>query len=340
MFKKESPQMFDVSVVVAVYNTKKYLRECLNSLANQNLNNLEIIVVNDGSTDGSLDIINEYVQCYNNFKVISQKNQGTGIARLTGLKEAKGKYIAFLDSDDFVRSDTYLTAFQYASEKQSDILEFNYYCYIDGTDIQTAEIHTKAYDFCPSRTSEEVLFLRFSNKVEAPLWFRLYSRNLVLRFLEKISEYDMTKLLSLHHEDKFYFPLFAALASRIDYIEEPLIYYRINDSSVMRQIRTNRSKYVNLLHEMIKAEAFWQDMNIDLSVDLKQVYASYFCQIICQYIIRVIKVENKWEYLQFIFKYFSAETLEHYCNSCFKSTFQNFYSKIIIKFFLFVMRWT
>ena len=91
-----------ISVIVPVYNVEKYLKRCLNSLVNQTYTNIEIICVNDGSKDNSLNILNEYAQKDNRIVVISQENQGQGIARNKGLEIAKGDYIGFIDPDDFI----------------------------------------------------------------------------------------------------------------------------------------------------------------------------------------------------------------------------------------------
>ena len=94
-----------VTVVVPVYNVEKYLKKCLDSLLSQTYHNIEIIVVNDGTTDKSLDIAKEVNSIDERVKIISQENQGLSEARNTGIRNAKGEYICFVDSDDFVHKD-------------------------------------------------------------------------------------------------------------------------------------------------------------------------------------------------------------------------------------------
>ncbi len=107
--------MIKVSVIVPVYNSEKYLSECLNSLVNQTLDELEIICVDDGSTDKSLEILRDYEKKYSNLTVIqNSQNQGQSIARNIGMKHAKGEYIAFLDSDDYVHLDMYKIMYESA----------------------------------------------------------------------------------------------------------------------------------------------------------------------------------------------------------------------------------
>ena len=91
-----------ISVIIPVYNTEKYINKCINSVLNQTLSNIEIIVVDDGSTDHSCEIIEQYKIKDNRIKIIRQKNLYAGVARNNGLKNAIGEYVYFLDSDDFI----------------------------------------------------------------------------------------------------------------------------------------------------------------------------------------------------------------------------------------------
>lgn len=94
-----------VSVIIPVYNTENYLAKCLNSLTKQTLEDIEIICINDGSTDNSLGILNDFAKKDSRIKVLSQKNLKQGAARNNGLKIAQGEFVTFVDSDDWVDSD-------------------------------------------------------------------------------------------------------------------------------------------------------------------------------------------------------------------------------------------
>lgn len=113
---------YKLSVVVIVYNTEYYLEECLDSLVNQTLDSMEIICVNDGSTDNSLNVLNRYAKKYDNIKVIDQENAGGANAGNRGLKEAKGEYVTLVDSDDMVVEDAYEKMYNKAKETDSDIV--------------------------------------------------------------------------------------------------------------------------------------------------------------------------------------------------------------------------
>lgn len=117
----------EVSIVVPVYNVEKYLPQCLESILNQTFQNFEIIVVNDGSTDESERIIQQYSLKYpNKIRAFSQENQGVAATRNLALKYARGKYISFVDSDDFVGTDFIKDLYEVARLKNADMVICNY----------------------------------------------------------------------------------------------------------------------------------------------------------------------------------------------------------------------
>lgn len=114
-----------VSIIVPVYNVEKYLPRCLDSLVNQTLKDIEIICVNDGSTDGSLAILQQYAAKDKRIKIIDKENSGPGDCRNRGIEAAKGGFIAFVDSDDWVELNTYEETYQKAKEHNVLLLSFN-----------------------------------------------------------------------------------------------------------------------------------------------------------------------------------------------------------------------
>ena len=120
-----------VSVIVPVYNVERYLGKCLDSLVNQTLDDIEIIIVNDGSTDASKYVIEQYIGKYENIKYYEKENGGLSDARNYGLQFAKGKYIAFLDSDDYVDTNLYKKMYEKAKKEDSDMVEGNFYWVYD-----------------------------------------------------------------------------------------------------------------------------------------------------------------------------------------------------------------
>ena len=148
--------MIKVSVIVPVYNVEKYLDRCLDSLVNQTLKEIEVIIVNDGSPDNSQKIIDKYAKKYKNIKAYKKENGGLSDARNYGIKKANGKYIAFVDSDDYVSTNMYELMYNKAMQANFDMVVCNInYVYEnnnkimkaysnikeDGTDIKNAMIN-------------------------------------------------------------------------------------------------------------------------------------------------------------------------------------------------------
>ena len=96
----------DITVIVPVYNTEPYLRKCIESIINQTFHNIEIILIDDGSTDNSIDILSSYAIMDNRISLIHQENQELSAARNAGMRRAKGEYIMFVDGDDWIEIDT------------------------------------------------------------------------------------------------------------------------------------------------------------------------------------------------------------------------------------------
>ena len=120
-----------ISVIIPVYNVEQYLPQCLDSLKNQILSDLEFICINDGSVDGSLDILQAYAAEDHRFVIINQKNRGQGYARNKGLEAASGEYIGFVDPDDWVEPDMYEQMYNLAEKYNADTVECNYEHYIE-----------------------------------------------------------------------------------------------------------------------------------------------------------------------------------------------------------------
>jgi glycosyltransferase involved in cell wall biosynthesis len=122
---RQEVTMAKVSVVIPVYNVEDYLRQCIESVLKQTLKDIEIICVDDGSTDSSLSILEEYASQDNRIKIIKQANGGAGAARNNGLRNATGDYLSFLDSDDFFEPDMLEEAYNKAEKYKADFVVFN-----------------------------------------------------------------------------------------------------------------------------------------------------------------------------------------------------------------------
>ena len=129
--------MVKISIVVPVYNSENFLEKCVDSLINQTVESKEIVLVNDGSTDGSQGIIDRYVAEYPDMiKCVKQENSGQAVARNVGLENASGEFIAFLDSDDYMEKNAYEVALKKAEAEDLDVVCFDFYEVINGFKIE------------------------------------------------------------------------------------------------------------------------------------------------------------------------------------------------------------
>ena len=214
----------DVSVVVPVYNTELYLKECIESLIHQTLKNAEFIFVDDGSTDSSVKIIEEYRRKDHRIRLIQQKNQHAGVARNKGLEEARGKYIIFLDSDDFFELNMLEEALRHAEENQAEVTVFGYYSYDNQTKTVEAVPVLKREEttFSPDQLGDQV----FSTFLEVP-WNKLFLR-------QYVEENELRFQTIYKHNDVFFAQLSIALANRITIVDRCFVYYRINNSKSLQ----------------------------------------------------------------------------------------------------------
>lgn len=169
-----------VSVIVPIYNVEEYLEECLESIRNQTYTNIEVILVNDGSTDGSIEICERFCQQDNRFKLLTQENQGLSAARNRGVKESIGEYIMFVDSDDLVKENIVEVLFFYMNS-DVDIVE----CQITRCKDELIENKPTSIMFKGESTEAILKSIEFK-EVKFCAFTKLYRRELVEKvpFLE------------------------------------------------------------------------------------------------------------------------------------------------------------
>lgn len=175
--------MVKVSIIVPVYNVAEYLEQCLDSVVNQTLQDVEIILVNDGSTDNSEEICRKYADRDSRVRLITQFNQGLAAARQTGLDAACGEYIGFVDSDDWLELDMYEKMYQAAHSHDADIVFCNVYRNEDKK--EQAYFESGYYD---RKKMEEVIFPRLlagfdkdggETTIRWCNWLRIYRKKLI-----------------------------------------------------------------------------------------------------------------------------------------------------------------
>ncbi len=223
-----------VSVVIPVYNAEKYLEQCLQSLANQSMSDFEVICVDDGSTDASVEIIHEFMRRDERFSLIQQKNQYAGIARNNGLQHARGEYLLFLDADDFFHEELLAHTYHQAKKTKADVVLFGAQKY----DMQTEEFTSAPFFFRDHLLpNKEVFSCRdlpeyFFQLTNSCPWLQLYRRQYIVE--ERIT------FQGLPNTNDAYFVLIAlAAAKRVTAVKEELVYYRVNAGS---SIQDNKYK--------------------------------------------------------------------------------------------------
>lgn len=137
--------MKKISVIIPVYNTEKFIKKCLNSILGESVEK-EIIIINDGSTDNSLKIISDMALEHKEIIVIDQENHGQGYARNVGINKAQGKYLCFIDSDDYINPGSLDKAIEIAEKDKKDILYWNIDWIYENNDIKHQPIFSKVYD--------------------------------------------------------------------------------------------------------------------------------------------------------------------------------------------------
>lgn len=231
-----------ISIIVPVYNVEFYLKECLESIQKQTYTNFEVILVNDGSTDNSKEICEEYCRKDTRFYLMNQENQGQSIARNRGVAESTGEFIVFIDSDDIVKFDLLAQLKKYMSDG-IDIVECNRTEDIQSLNEEKKDIHVKEFD------SDEALYQCFNHGVSWSPVAKLYRREIVEKvpFLENLIYEDFyTGIVSLKYIHKM---------RKIDYIG---YYYRYHTSSTMNQTYSEKNLDIFKVGEKL-LEAFRED---------------------------------------------------------------------------------
>lgn len=245
--------MFKVSVIVPVYNVEKYLERCLDSLINQSLREIEIILIDDGSKDNSSKICDRYAERDSRIKVIHKQNQGLGMARNTGLDVAKGEYVVFVDSDDFVSTDAYKKMYDQIKRDGADMLIANYYLYntLNGNIkevkaissskiVKLTEIKKIACQIVGVNPKEKEL-----DDIGMSVWKNMYSRS----FLEEhsIRFYSEREFVS---EDAIFHLMAIPKMKIITMTTEPYYYYCKNgEASLSATFRESKFEEYKVLYK-------------------------------------------------------------------------------------------
>lgn len=229
--------MKTVSVIIPIYNMVNYLRECIDSIVGQTLSDIEIILVNDGSTDGSESIAREYAARYPNIRLLEQENAGLSAARNRGLQVAVGKYVYFIDSDDWLDLTALERLYQISEQEQLDMLGFGAQTFYDTEQLK------KAY---ASFGDSYCIHGNYPKVVSGPELLALLQKNRdyimssCLRLIRRqfLTENEIWFYEGILHEDNLFFFQILMKAKRTRCIKESYYYRRIRSSSIMTEKET------------------------------------------------------------------------------------------------------
>jgi len=261
---KQNKSAPKVSVLVPIYNVEQYLRQCLDSVVGQTLKSIEIICINDGSTDNSLEIVKEYAKKDKRIIIIDKKNSGYGDSMNKGLNKAKGKYIGIVESDDWAEPDMFESLYELAEKHKVDIVKSNFYCYKSSDHSSTLLPLIKDSEvgrLIDPKKNTHILF-------QAPsIWAAIYRRD----FLTKNAINFLPTPGASYQDTGFNWKAWAS-TDKVAYTNRAYLHYRIdNESSSVH----NLEKVFCIQKEWVEIEKFLRDKNIYDELSSYMIYAKF-----------------------------------------------------------------
>ena len=260
-----------VSVIVPIYNVENYIEKCLETLVNQTLEDIEIILVNDGSKDNSEVIAKRFLKNYpEKIVYLEKENGGLSDARNYGIPYAKGEYVAFLDSDDYVEKDMYEKMYTLAKKENSDMVQCNFYWeYIE-------EQKRKLGDLEEYQNKKEMIV---KGRVEA--WNKLIRR-------EVLENPDIRFPKGLRYEDVEFTYKLVPFINKVSFIKEPFVHYVQRGNSISNSQNERTGEIFDILDNVIK---FYKEKNIyeEYKNELEYIYVK---TLFCRSLARITQIAN------------------------------------------------
>lgn len=241
-----------LSILIPIYNVAPYLHQCLDSVCSQTLKDLEIICINDGSTDGSLNIIKEYAKKDTRIIIINKKNSGYGDSMNQGLKKARGEYIGIVEPDDWIERDAFATLYKLAKQHKADIVKANYYKFHtlkDAFEKKTATTEITTGEVLESPVNRRKLFL-----FAPAIWSAIYRH----QFLKTNNINFLPTPGASYQDTSFSFKVWA-LAQNIVLTPSAFIHYRTDNAN---SSINNPSKVNFVIGEHAEIETFLTERGI------------------------------------------------------------------------------
>ena len=294
------------SVIIPVYNVDKFLRECLDSISSQTLKEFEVICVNDGSTDNSLDILEEYAKNDSRFKIISQENQGQGIARNVALEKVKGKYIVFVDPDDFINIDMLETLYNKFQLTDVDIIQFDFAtCKENGKYSGTKEFkkRMKKYFHYSIKNNEIYNWHDICKNLKSMslcIWDKAYKTDLIRKNNIKLAP-------NKHGEDHIFSISADLLANKILYLNKAFYHYRTRIGSAVNKASNDNFcifENIKLLKSFLEINNFYKEFENSYNDYVVEVLSWHYSNIpirnierYCKQCADILSAENYKDFL-------------------------------------------
>lgn len=263
-----------ISIVIPVYNVEEWLDRCMESIVNQSYKDIEIILVDDGSTDNSLAICNEWEKKDNRIKVYHKSNEGLGPTRNFGLKKALGEYVAFIDSDDNVDADYIECFYNAALYSNADFVSGEYKVY----DCINGEISYQPIDLDEGTYVTENEKQLVLNILNPSMWGKLFRKDFLLK--------NNIMQPAIKYEDQAVRPIYVLTAEKIVHIKKAGYNYTINrQGSIMakticwRDMYTGTKYYLDYLKKSGFLEKYYDILNINISLSLYEFKYIHICNI-------------------------------------------------------------
>lgn len=272
----------NISIIVPVYNVEQYLEKCLESLVHQTYKNVEIILVNDGSTDNSRKIISKYEKKYNNIICIDKENGGQGSARNLGIKEAKGDYITFVDSDDWISTNMCELMIEKALKNNSDLVFANF-----------STVKNEVIELGDVYGNKETDNVKKYLLTQSGPCHKLIKKDIIVDnnlYFPEIRAYEDINVV----------PLWGLKAKNISYIEDSVYFYLIREGSTMKQQKFN-TKLEAIFYSMENMLKQYKIIDKDL-VYIKEIEWLFIEHLLHGASLRFFKFENHEKYLNKINK--------------------------------------
>jgi len=257
-----------ISIVVPIYNTGEYLHKCIKSILAQSLNEFELILVNDGSTDNSGDICDEYAKSDSRVKVIHKKNEGVSIARNVGIEMATGEYIGFIDSDDWIEINMYSDMYNFANKYNVDIVMCDTVSKFDNAPDVPDTIVELNEDILLQKSdiSPELLKVMAGSACRC-IYKRdlIFNNNILFPINIPISEDRIFNIYAFGHSQKIY------------YTKKPYYNRYIRDGSAVHRHVSNIVDLINIVYDGYRnaLELCWNDKNYVLAYQKLIVYMAF-----------------------------------------------------------------